>query len=233
MGVAVAARRRARRALAGLLFLFAAISAPALTLVYTEWSAGGTTRHTIVIEPASGGFTVEVSTEREGRVVVVQELETDPGLSVVRWHWIEADEATDVTAVRDGSTISLAGLRRGAKIARRFTVGADPWYQLFPLGLETFALGARGSVKFWAIGTSGIAAMRIGSLRAVAAGPGQIEWNGTRVAAIRVRVSLSGPVSILWHGDYWFRSSDGRHIVTSGDRGPGTTDGKFELTGER
>lgn len=221
------------RFLAALLLALAAPPAPALTLVYTEQSAGETTRHTFVIEPADGGFSVEVISEREGRVVVFQELETDPGFSTLSWRWVEEAEATDVTAVRDGSTISLAGRREGRNLSRKFTIGADPWYQLFPLGLEPLALSARGSAKFWAIGTTGISAMRVGSFRAVVAGLEEVEWGGTRVPAIRVRVSLAGPISILWHGDYWYRPGDGRNLVSSSDRGPATPGLKIELTEER
>jgi len=220
-------------ALAALLLVLAAFPAPALTLVYTEQAGAQTTRHTFVIEPAAGGFTVEVSSEREGRLVVFQRLKTDPAFSVLSWRWVEEAEATDVTAVRDGTTISLAGRRHDAKIARRFTVGDDPWYQLFPHGLEPLALTARGSARFWAIGTTGISAMRIGSFRAVVAGPEQLEWGGKLVPAIRVHITLAGLGSILWFGDYWYRPGDGRNLVSISDRGPGTPDLKMELTEER
>jgi len=219
--------------LLALLFVLAALPAPALTLVYTEEAGAQTTRHTFVIEPAAGGFAVDVSSERDGRIVVFQELQTDPGFSVLSWRWVEEGEATDVTAVRVGSSILLTGLREGRKISRKFPVGTDPWYQLFPHGLEPLALAGRGSAKFWAIGTTGITAMHIGSFRAVVTGPEQADWSGTRVPAIRVHVSLAGVGSILWYGDYWYRPLDGRNLVSISDRGPGTPDLKMELTGER
>jgi hypothetical protein len=203
--------------LAALLLLLAALPAPALTLVYTERSAAETTRQTFVIEPGAGGFT----------------LKTDPMFSVLRWRWVEEAEATDVTAIRDGATISLAGLREGRKIARKFTVGDDPWYQVFPVGLEALAVNPRGSEKFWAIGTTGILGMRIGSFRAVVAGPEQAAWGGKLVPAIRVRISMAGPVSILWHGDFWHRPGDGRYLACSTNRGPGTPPVNVELTEER
>ena len=220
-------------ALAALLLLLAALPAPALTLVYTEQAGAATTRHTFLIEPAAGGFTVEVFSEREGRQVVFQRLETDPGFSVLSWRWLEEGEATDVTAIRDGSSISLTGRYEGREVSRRFPVADDPWYQLFPHGLEPLAMAGRGSAKFWAIGTTGISAMRIGSFRAVVAGPEQTEWSGARVPAIRVHVSLAGLASILWYGDYWYRPGDGRNLVSVSDRGPGTPDLKMELTEER
>jgi hypothetical protein len=219
--------------LAALLLLLAALPAPALTLVYTERSAAGTTRQTFAIEPGAGGFTVEVSSEREGRVVVFQELKTDPLFSVLSWRWVEEAEATDVTAIRDGATISLTGFREGRKIARKFTVGDDPWYQLFPVGLEAIAVNPRGPVKFWAIGATGFLAMRIGSFRAVVAGPETAEWDGKLVPAIRVRISLPGLSAILWHGDFWHRPGDGRYLTCSANRGPGTPQVKVELTEER
>jgi hypothetical protein len=166
-------------------------------------------------------------------VVVFQELKTDPQFSVLSWRWVEEAEATDVTAIRDGSTISLAGLSEGRKIARKFTVGDDPWYQVFPIGLEALALDPRGSVKFWAIGTTGILAMRAGSFRAVVAGLEQAEWGGILVPAIRVRISLAGPISILWHGDFWHRLGDGRYLACVTNRGPGTPPVRVDLTEER
>ncbi len=219
--------------LAALLLVLAALPAPALTLVYVEGSGETATRHTFDIEPITGGFTVQIAIERADRLVVFQELETDPGFSVRSWRWVEESRATDVTAVRDGTVITLTGRWEGRPIERTFTVGDDPWYQLFPLGLERLALGGTGSARFWAIGTSGIAAMRIGRFRAVVAGPEEVAWGGGRVAAIRVRISLAGPISILWHGDYWYRAADGRHLVAISDRGPGTPDLQMELTEER
>jgi hypothetical protein len=216
-----------------LLLALTALPAPALTLVYLEGSGGDATRHTIVVDPAPGGLVVAVTIERAGRPLVREELETDAGFSVRKWRWVEESASTDVTAVRDGATISLTGRREGRAIDRTFDVGDDPWYQLFPLGLERLALDGTGSTRFWAIGTSGIAALRAGHLRAVAAGSEGVAWGGGTVPTVRVRVSLPGPGSLLWHGDYWYSPANGRFVVAVSDRGPGTRSQRMELVGAR
>jgi hypothetical protein len=215
------------------LLLLAALPASGLTLVYTEPSDGETMRHIIVILPSADGLAIDVSTEKAGRIVASQALLTDPALSALRWRFVDEAAGTDVTAVRDGATISLSGRHRGGSVRRTFAAGADPWYQLFPLGLEPLALNPREPVRFWAIGTMGIAALRIGLFRAVAVGAEEIRWNGAIVPAVRVRIALAGITSILWHGDYWFRADDGKHLVSSSDRGPGTPRLRIELTEER
>ena len=207
-------------------------TAPPVVLVYSEQDGETHITHTFVIEPTSAGYAIEL-TSRGGGADIHQRFQTCPAFSVLSWLYRDPAAGTDISAVREETAILLSGRHKGVEIARTLRINAWPWYQLFPHGLERQALAAEKPVRFWAVGVEGIGAMRVGSFRATVTGVEQVEWQNRAVQAIHMRISLAGPASILWRGDYWYRSGDGRNLISSSDRGPGTRPIRVELTAER
>jgi len=220
------------------LFILAALSCtmPAfgLTLVYAEESRRNRFEHTITIEPTAGGYSIVVTSVKGEAAAITQELETDRGYSVLSWRYRDRASGTDIRGIRGKSSISLSGRYKGRTVERRFKIDSKPWYQLFPHGLERLVVsGEQEPLLFYAVGTEGIGAMRIGTFRAKPGEIEEIEWNGRRQAAIYVHISLTGFASILWSGDYWYRPADGRNLVSKSDRGPGTQSIMIQLISER
>ena len=209
------------------IFILAVISSivPAfgLTLVYVEESRRDRFEHTITIEPTASGYSIVVTSVEGEAAAITQELETDRGYSVLSWRYRDRESGTDIRGIRGKSSISLRGRYKGRTVERRFKIDSKPWYQLFPHGLERLAVsGEQEPLLFYAVGTEGIGAMRIGTFRAKLGEIEEIDWNGRRQAAIYVHISLTGFASILWSGDYWYRPADGRNLVSKSNRGPGT-----------
>ena len=221
-----------------LLALPACVPAFAVTLVYTErsdprQSDERAVTHTFIIDPAPGGYAISVTSQQQGGLVVYQKLRTNEGFSVLEWWYLDEAKATEFTAIREGSVIRFAGRRGTRSVSRTFAVDDSPWYQLFPHGLEQLVASGGQGLRFWAVGAEGAGAMRIGAFRAIVGKLEQIEYGGALVEARHVRIRLAGPGSLLWSGDYWHRPHDGRNLVSSSDRGPGSHPIRIELSSER
>jgi hypothetical protein len=225
---------RKLKALFILMILSSTLPAFGLTLVYIEESRMGRVEHTVTIEPTAGGYSIVVTSVAGEAAAITQELETDRGYSVLSWRYRDRESGTDITGIRRKSSISLSGRYRGRTVERRYKIDSKPWYQLFPHGLERLAVsGEQEPLLFYAVGIEGIGATRIGTFRAKPGEIEEIDWNGRRHAAVHVHISLTGFASILWSGDYWYRPSDGRNLVSKSDRGPGTQPIIFQLISER
>lgn len=208
------------------------LCASAQTLEYTERTGKETVVHTFSIEALSTGYSIEVLTVKEGSPEIVQEVRTDRVFDVESWTYRSEATETYVEAVRRGTEIVLQGRHKGKDVRRTFDVEGQAWYQLFPVGLERLVSAENEEFRFWAIGSEGIGAMRIGNFRARVGRLENVELGERSVNARHVHIALAGLGSILWSGDYWYRPSDGRSLLWISDRGPGTGRSVTELTAE-
>jgi len=111
-----------------------------------------------------------------------------------------------------GEKIVLSGSFQGRKIAKRFDAAGAPWNQLFQMGLRPFALADGKKMQFRSIGTQGPGELKIGKMTVTRKEDETIELGGQRLAAVHLRISLSGLLAMFWHGDYWYRKEDGRFL---------------------
>ena len=59
-----------------------------------------------------------------------------------------------------------------------------------------------------------------------------ISFQGETINCLQLRISLAGARSVLWKGDYWFRTTDGRYLRYRGNSGPFTAITVKELISE-
>ena len=178
------------------------------TLTYREDEGGAVTIHVIRIQAAEDGFCVELSSSRPAGTVR-QSFRVASDLGTRAWTFSDPARAMELDAsVLDGRIV-LSGSFKGKKVDKRFTAGGAPWNQLFQMGLGAFVLSGKEETSFRSIGTQGPGELKIGKMSVTRKGEEEIELDGRRIAAVHVRISLSGLLSIFWHGDYWYRRSDG------------------------
>jgi len=203
------------------------------SLTYRETEGGLTTTHTIVITPQSPGYRIELQSRGAGGGVVLQTFRTAADLSTLAWTFQDAGRQMELSARRQGDAIVFSGNRRGEKIQERFNASGAPWNQLFQMGLAPFVLGDREETAFRSIATQGPGELKIGKMSVTREGPEEIEMGGRKIAAIHVRISLSGLLSVFWHGDYWYRRSDGRFLRYRGKNRSGGPIAVSELIEEK
>ncbi len=216
---------------AGIPSLLAAGSLPVGTLTYRETEGGAVTTHVIRIQEAEDGFLVELSSERPAGAVR-QTFRVAADLSTRAWTFSDPARSMELSAsVLDGRIV-LSGSFKGKKVDKRFDAGGPPWNQLFQMGLGPFARSGKEGASFRSIGTQGPGELKIGKMSVTRRGEEEIELNGQKVTSVHLRISLSGLLAIFWHGDYWYRQSDGLFLHYRGKNRKGGPSAVSELAAE-
>jgi hypothetical protein len=218
----------------GLVLLASAPAAGTLraeTLTYREVEGGAVATHVLSVRPEGSGFRVELATTRADGVVR-QIFLTAADLTTLVWTFSDPARKMELAAVVQGEDIVLSGTFQGEKVAKKFPAAGPPWNQLFQVGLERFALSQGGSKQFRSIGTQGPGELKIGKFSVTRKADEPIDLAGKTVAAVHLRISLSGLLSVFWHGDYWYRRGDGRFLRYRGKNRPGGAVAVSELVGE-
>ena len=214
------------------LLLPAAAPLASETLTYREVEGGMVTTHVISILPGEPGCAVELETRREGGTVR-QTFKTAADCSTLEWTFSDPARRMELAAAVRGQEIVLSGSFQGRKIDKRFAAAGPPWNQLFQMGLGPFVRSGKKGMSFRSIGTQGPGELKIGKMSVTRKGEETIEIGGKPVAAVHVRISLSGILSMFWHGDYWYRQGDGRFLRYRGKNRPGGPVAVSELEGEK
>ena len=87
-------------------------------------------------------------------------------------------------------------------------------------------------MQFRSIGTQGPGELKIGKFTVTRKGDETIDLAGKKVAAVHLRISLSGLLSIFWHGDYWYRRGDSNFLRYCGKNRSGGPVAVSELVKE-
>lgn len=206
---------------------------PATTLTYREVAGEITVIHAIAITPEPAGYRVELASRRSGGGVIRQTFRTAADLSTLAWTFSDPERRMEWSAELRCGAVILSGSTGSRKVDRKFAAGDLPWNQLFQMGLGPFAISGGKSFRFRSIGTEGPGEMKIGKFTVTRQGEEKIKNGGKEIAAVRLRVSLSGLLSIFWHGDYWYRKGDGRFLRYSGRNRPGGPVAVSELAMEK
>ncbi len=205
---------------------------PFETWTYREVEGGSATVHFLAITPEPPGFRIELTTTREGNAVR-QTFRTAADFSTLAWTFNDPVRLMELDARVQGEAIILSGAYRGKKVEKQFAAKGPPWNQLFQMGLGPFALAADGSFQFRSIGTQGPGEMKIGKFTVKRQGDEKINVGGKEIAAVHLRISLSGLLSMFWHGDYWYRKGDGRFLRYRGRNRSGGPVAVSELIEEK
>ncbi len=130
--------------------------------------------------------------------------------------------------IREGNAILMSGTLKGSPVSRTIAIDGRPWYEFPERSLCLYAISSsHPPISFWILLPSDGNAFL---LMARWEGPDEIEVNGRKVMAIRVRVSLTGLLSIFWGTYYWYDATDGTFLKYKGVRGlPGSPETTVEL----
>lgn len=146
----------------------------------------------------------------------------DAKYNTEKWKFYSPITKLSIDAYRKGSEIFLIGTKDGKKTEKKFEIGNDPWLQIFPTGLDSFALSTNESIVFWSIGIEGRAEMQIGDFIAK-------HEKSDREDAQLLSLTFNDWKSAFWKGKSWHRKKDGRILAIHVGRDIGT----WELQSEK
>ena len=181
------------------------------TLQYREKDKERSLLHAVQIDPVSGGFAVLLHTTVSGRPEEesFQSFAVDSQWATLKWTFRQPGRRSDISASRQGKHIILQGTWKGKAIKKSFATDDRPWNQPFQIGLAPFVTSGLKTFQFWSIGTAGPGEMKIAKFNSERRESASASLNGVPMELVRVRLKLSGLLSLFWHGDYWYRTSDG------------------------
>lgn len=156
----------------------------------------------------------------------------DDSFAARRTWFVRPGARSDFQAVRQGNTIRIHGTVGGRRVERVQAIDGRPWLGLVELSLVDFVLSERtGSLSFWVIDSSTGNAHRLSVQKD---GRESIVIAGTRVEAVRLRMTVPGLPALFWSAAWWFRASDGMFVKYEMARGmPGTPKTLLELIEEQ
>lgn len=204
---------------------------PIGTLTYREAEGNDISTHVISVRSDGDGLQVELSTTR-GAALARQTFRVDASLATREWTFSDPQRRMELAAAIQGNKIVLSGSFKGKRVDKRFAAGGPPWNQLFQMGLGPFVLSEIEDLTFRSIGTQGPGELKIGKMSVTRKGDEEIELLGQKVLAVRLRISLSGLLAMFWHGDYWYRKSDGLFLRYRGKNRKGGPIAVSELVAE-
>jgi hypothetical protein len=203
------------------------------TLTYREVEGANTVTHTLAVTPAAPGTRFELESSRAGAATVRQTFLIAADRSTLAWTFSDPGRQMEWQAERRNDAVFLSAMTGSRKVEKKFKLGGLAWNQLFQLGLEPFAVSGGSGMKFYSIGTQGPGEMKMGKFTVSRQGDEQIALAGKDTPTVRLRISLSGLLSIFWHGDYWYRRADGRFLRYRGKNRPGGSVAVSELVEEQ
>ena len=120
--------------------------------------------------------------------------------------WRVDKKEQNIRAERVGNTITITGTVSGETINRQLKKNDLPWFQSLYYSLSCFLESDKGEIEFWMIRPDNL---RLVKLRAEKEPVDTIRINGQTEQAKKIRLGLTGLLSYIWHGYYWYRAEDG------------------------
>jgi len=132
-------------------------------------------------------------------------------------HWTMQGPESDVTAERKNNTLILRGRISGKAVKKKFTLDSSPWYQPLTYSLRNFLASGRNTEYFWIIRLDKLEAIKMKAAKKCIE---HLSLNGKTTKTQAVVVRPAGLFSLLWHGTYWYRTSDFLFVQYQGRNGP-------------
>jgi hypothetical protein len=173
-------------------------------------------------------WTLSVSDQAE--ITSVSEQETFYNLCDLRGNtrlWKLDNGRVKVKARRQDNIIIIKGEKDGEPVEKHIEIDSSPWFQPLSYSLQDLALNESETIVFWMIRPDTLKVVR---LQAKRADEETLVLGDQEITAIRVEITLTGILSTIWKGNYWFRKEDGLFLRYQSRHGlPGTAETVISL----
>lgn len=145
-------------------------------------------------------------------------------------YWTMKGPQSEITAERKGNILVLQGWVSEKKVEKKFTLDSSPWYQPLTYSLRGFLVSDRSTEYFWMVRLDKLEAIK---MKAAKKGIEDLSLSNNTVKAQAVVIRPAGLFSLLWHGTYWYRTSDFLFVQYLGRNGPpGTPETLIQIQSE-
>jgi|GEM_PF-3490345 len=190
-----------------LVLIFPLINAYGLKLKYRQNTISNDSYHYLSLNSIDDGYHLTGNSELNG----YSDYILNPDFSTLRWKFTNQGKNIDIDGMRTGNTITLKGMYKGNTIDRVIAVNNDPWIEQWEIGLESFIMSEDKEKTFWSVNPNDV--NQVGEFTAAKDGVETIDYNGSKIDAVKVKVTLAGILGSFFHFDFYFRKTDGRLLV--------------------
>lgn len=181
------------------------------------------------IESLPEGRKVTLIFTEKGNLDRKHEVLLDKNGATTKWDFYSPKTDLKINAYLKDGEVYLIGIKKGKKTEKKFKVGNKIWMQIFPTGLEKFALSSEKQVEFYSIGIEGPAEMELGEFVAKDRKLEKLKTGFVNTESIELLLTFNDWKSKFWSGKSWHRKSDGRLLGIHVGRDIGT----WELISEK
>lgn len=115
-------------------------------------------------------------------------------------------DGSRASAVRERDELVITRSGESGQTVRRQSIDERPWFQPLSYSLRMFLQSDLETITFWGIRMDTDKAVL---LQAEKIGPENLVLENRAVPALKVKIRLTGLLSLFWHGFYWYSREDG------------------------
>jgi hypothetical protein len=195
--------------LLGAAAVICAAGSPPSQVVYRETTGSRTERFTWKLET---GDVIHLEVTRDNERYSNR---FDSSGATTRWTYSAPQK--HITALRSNNRIVLQGRIDDRNIRKKSVIDGAPWYQALSFCLRDFLASSRSEIDFWMIRPDSLKTVKMNAKKVKTEA---VVVDGHCFEALKVKISLCGPLSIFWHAYYWYRVEDGLFLKYRGANGP-------------
>jgi hypothetical protein len=171
----------------------------------------------------------EITITYDDAPLVKAKMTCDDTLAVHSWDFHDKGACLDVSAVRSGDTLVVAGKKGKKAIQRSVPLDPSPWFQALEFSLLPFLRSEAKECSFWMIRPTDMNPFKMTARKKTTEA---ITVDGRPEKSLQVSITPCGIGGRFWHASVWYRATDHKFLKSIFPRLPGTAPTVFEAIDE-
>lgn len=162
----------------------------------------------IIVERIENDDVIEIISVKNN---VTHSAVLNKSLSTNSYSYLNKD--SNLKAVKKGKILTVSGKANGKTVDTTIEIDSKPLYQFIDVSLTSFATGSKTKLTFQYFSPE---EFKVWTMVATKQKIEEISVPRGSILAQRVKVTLSGFLSIFWSASYWFDTETGEFLKSSG-----------------
>jgi len=184
-------------------------------LIYQSFTDKKTVESNWKVQETKEGITMErTSSDRSSAM-----LFTNPTYSLEKFQQKDPNKGTDLSATREGSTLSVTGKVKDDMKTKSYDIGSTPWVQEFAFGFKDFLSSNDNEYKFEIIHPVDLGLHdMIASKEFIE----ELSIDKKKYTAQKLKITLQGFKKRFWKAEAWYDTQTKQLLRYKANEGPGT-----------